>query len=763
MGRKITYKTKTWVYLSLLMLAVIAGVNLFLYSSMKRQLIASARRQTFDTLIQMRDTNDMFLDNAEQSLKALTSNEDLEFFAVRFSHILDYREKEIVYDQVSGILNLSPYFTSCYVYYPEQTGLIDVNTYTPSYKLLSESSSQLMILRAYEIYQENGKDGLYPVRNADGEVEWILMVAVRCSNHLADSVPVLMVTVDNSYFFQGLGPAIRFEDSKVYLSDGYGNWLNYDQPDRPADIGIVPEENGSEVTEVDGRSCLVTYAISERFGWCYWYLVPTSVIYRQLRSWRLLLALTAILSGALVLVLLRLLMQSLYRPIEKISRQLGDAGSADREGMDAVNVLQEGVPELISRNRSLRKQLDESKEIARNEFLRELLENSLDPGSPVQERAKAFGIPCADMRYRVIMLSGGFDAPSGMPVHPGWAQGGELQRRQSLERAAREAFDAHSPDVLGVIGVENGSVAVLLGRRKEAGEDASFAPHLEQIRQEIECRLGWPVELGSSTVAEDLTSVPMLYGQAGAALSYRFILGSSRVIRFENVPSGIPEPYGYPWDIEKEIAARLRQGDAVESCRHVEIFAEYIHAHVLRPEACRQALLHLYTDLTRLLEDMGLDCDIDAGKCAEFRQKLYSCSFSAGMVDVLKEFCGCFCLALERRRDVKNRDLAQQAVAFLDEHYAKPTLDLEYLAREMGCSVSYLSKIFKLATGNSIKEYITMKRITKSCELLETTDMKIWEIGEQTGYTQQRSFIEIFKKYKGMTPSEYRRRERKVI
>ena len=47
-------------------------------------------------------------------------------------------------------------------------------------------------------------------------------------------------------------------------------------------------------------------------------------------------------------------------------------------------------------------------------------------------------------------------------------------------------------------------------------------------------------------------------------------------------------------------------------------------------------------------------------------------------------------------------------------------------------------------------------------ELLLNTGKKVWEVGEAVGYDQQRSFIEIFKKYRGMTPSEYRREGKKA-
>lgn len=45
-------------------------------------------------------------------------------------------------------------------------------------------------------------------------------------------------------------------------------------------------------------------------------------------------------------------------------------------------------------------------------------------------------------------------------------------------------------------------------------------------------------------------------------------------------------------------------------------------------------------------------------------------------------------------------------------------------------------------------------------ELLDKTDLKIYEIGQIVGYYSPKHFAKLFKKHTNMTPNEYRERER---
>jgi two-component system response regulator YesN len=68
----------------------------------------------------------------------------------------------------------------------------------------------------------------------------------------------------------------------------------------------------------------------------------------------------------------------------------------------------------------------------------------------------------------------------------------------------------------------------------------------------------------------------------------------------------------------------------------------------------------------------------------------------------------------------------------------------------------YLSKIFKLETGESLGDYIIRKRMDKAVFLLKNSNLKIYEITAQLGYQNPQYFSKIFKRFYGLTPQEFR-------
>ena len=107
------------------------------------------------------------------------------------------------------------------------------------------------------------------------------------------------------------------------------------------------------------------------------------------------------------------------------------------------------------------------------------------------------------------------------------------------------------------------------------------------------------------------------------------------------------------------------------------------------------------------------------------------------------------------RREAKD-SVGGIITAFLDENYHDDNICLELLAAKLHFSVSYLVREFKAATGKSIKEYLTEKRIARAKQLLEDPRAKIEDIARLVGYNNAHSFINIFKKHVGRTPGEYK-------
>lgn len=94
-------------------------------------------------------------------------------------------------------------------------------------------------------------------------------------------------------------------------------------------------------------------------------------------------------------------------------------------------------------------------------------------------------------------------------------------------------------------------------------------------------------------------------------------------------------------------------------------------------------------------------------------------------------------------------------IEYIDKNYNKD-LCLKSCAALFGFHPAYLGKIFKETTGVSFNTYLNTTRIDKLKHLLEQSNLPINQLLESIGYHNYEYFYTVFKKYEGISFSEYR-------
>ena len=62
--------------------------------------------------------------------------------------------------------------------------------------------------------------------------------------------------------------------------------------------------------------------------------------------------------------------------------------------------------------------------------------------------------------------------------------------------------------------------------------------------------------------------------------------------------------------------------------------------------------------------------------------------------------------------------------------------------------------VFKQQTGETFLKYLNRYRIDKAVELLETTNLKVYEVGEKVGITDYSYFTQLYRSVKGVSPKK---------
>lgn len=115
----------------------------------------------------------------------------------------------------------------------------------------------------------------------------------------------------------------------------------------------------------------------------------------------------------------------------------------------------------------------------------------------------------------------------------------------------------------------------------------------------------------------------------------------------------------------------------------------------------------------------------------------------------------------ELMEENKENRYIQEAVTYIRNHYAAG-LTVEELAGYLGVNRSYFYTLFKNKLQLSPKEFLTKFRISRAREQLILTEESVENIAVACGYHSTLVFTKNFKQETGMTPTEFRKTNRKV-
>ena len=96
----------------------------------------------------------------------------------------------------------------------------------------------------------------------------------------------------------------------------------------------------------------------------------------------------------------------------------------------------------------------------------------------------------------------------------------------------------------------------------------------------------------------------------------------------------------------------------------------------------------------------------------------------------------------------------KRAIRYINDNLERK-LTLREIADVACMTPTYFSAVFKKFNGVSPWDYITIKRVEKTVEMLKTTDLTKLEIAERCGFTSSSNFYKAFYHITGKSPSDY--------
>ncbi len=106
--------------------------------------------------------------------------------------------------------------------------------------------------------------------------------------------------------------------------------------------------------------------------------------------------------------------------------------------------------------------------------------------------------------------------------------------------------------------------------------------------------------------------------------------------------------------------------------------------------------------------------------------------------------------------DHSTRRLADQLDSYVKTHAFEPDLNLEVLSEHFHITPRYVSELFRKNLDTTFGKCLTNHRVQKARQLMESTDLPLYEIADQCGFRNYRRLTAAFHRVYKMPPRRFR-------
>ncbi len=313
-----------------------------------------------------------------------------------------------------------------------------------------------------------------------------------------------------------------------------------------------------------------------------------------------------------------------------------------------------------------------------------------------------------------------------------------------------------SPFFNGEIITDDSKKIITIVNLHDVKNDGSNCDRVREFVEDIQNLLngyfGISAAVGISSRRDGFQNLKLLFSEASEALRMKFCCGNNSI---------------FTWKEDIRALYNTNILEKLEQKQSLLLNEEFIQSH----------RISFYKSKLNNLIKKALDSDVAFLKM--FFQVMYWHSVElthSGMdisellldkqnrlieCETLDEFFEVFEEYIKNLNDLKTKNKYTckeiiDAVTYMEGNCHK-SLTLQEVADYTGISPNYLSSLFKKQLNEGFVEHLTKLRIQKAKELLFETNLKLYEIAIETGFSDEAYFSRIFKKYTGKSPIYFRR------
>lgn len=214
-----------------------------------------------------------------------------------------------------------------------------------------------------------------------------------------------------------------------------------------------------------------------------------------------------------------------------------------------------------------------------------------------------------------------------------------------------------------------------------------------------------------------------------------------------------PEMEKFNFKVFSELVSILKIPKAFEML--TEYISKVINNNSVTEFELKTLIQNCFYNVISTLEYLNSDGISSNSLKRECFDKIDSTKYAEDLMEVYQEILSLFNKIIDKHESNINSHMLNNIIQYIYEHYDEQ-LTLSYVSKLFNFNYHYLSSYFSSHNEEGFNEFLNKIRIKKACEFLQQ-DIPISDISSMVGYSDQSYFSKVFKKFTGVTPSNFRK------
>ncbi len=288
---------------------------------------------------------------------------------------------------------------------------------------------------------------------------------------------------------------------------------------------------------------------------------------------------------------------------------------------------------------------------------------------------------------------------------------------------------------------------ILIGRSIEYG---LWKQRLEKRNKRVKSYFGSGLKIAVGNNVKNWRELFCSYESARFLLEQAFIFDQDDILTIDLI-CGLKENQEAVTIEWMEMLIEVGEVDGIRQA--LKVFRDYCTWNLLKEAEIKLLLIQ---DLIQLQMRLGKKYDLPALGNHGLQQLLKQLTAAEDMKGLLTCYEQILIQLSQRISAEGGGNIIRRVYYYIEKNYDKD-LKLENIAKNFNYNSAYLGKLFRKEMGETFNNSLDRIRITNARRLLQETNLKVYQISQQVGYSSMDYFYMKFKKYVGISPKEYRK------